>query len=309
MHRRALLGKCEGKHLHLRELVHAVEPTGGPAVSAGLGAEAVADAAELERQFGRLEDPLVIGAAERDLRGGDQREVGVVDRVDLCLWAAGHEARALEDRVAGEVGRGHHGEALAHEDLNDVPLQREFKEHPVASEEVEAVPRHAGARLEVEEFQAAADLDVIEWLELKRPRRMLSAADLHGSVFAPHRGVWVREVGHGAENRIGLGHDLGRLRLERGDLLAEPAALGLLSLPLGCVGRFADRLAHLGGGGVEPINVGLELPPQFVEGGELRDVGRRAAGPAVGVDEIDVVGDETAVEHGRLRREATALGR
>ena len=170
------------------------------------------------------------------------------------------------------------------------------------------MPGHAGAGFEVEEFQAAADLDVVERLEVERPRGVLSATDLDGGIFATHGGGWMGEVGHGAEDGIGLGNDLSRLRLKRRDLLAEPAALGLLGLAFGRVGRLADRLAHLGGGGVEPVDVGLKLPPQFVEGGKLRDVGRRAAGPAVGGDEIDVVGNKAAVEHGKLRRKETARG-
>lgn len=46
MHPIALLGKRKGKHLHLRELMDAVEPARRPAVGTGLGAEAVADPAE-----------------------------------------------------------------------------------------------------------------------------------------------------------------------------------------------------------------------------------------------------------------------
>ena len=72
MHVRALLWQGESEHLHLRELVHAVEAAGGPAVGASLGAEAVADSTQLQRQFVRLEDSLMHRSAERDLGSGHQ---------------------------------------------------------------------------------------------------------------------------------------------------------------------------------------------------------------------------------------------
>ena len=55
-HRVAFLGQREGEHLDLGELVHAVQPAGGPAVGAGLGAETMADAAELDGQRLGVED-------------------------------------------------------------------------------------------------------------------------------------------------------------------------------------------------------------------------------------------------------------
>ena len=71
VHRLARFGQREGEHLDLGELVHAVQAAGGPAVGPGLRAETVADAAELHGQFVGIEDPLMIGAPERDLGRGD----------------------------------------------------------------------------------------------------------------------------------------------------------------------------------------------------------------------------------------------
>ena len=273
MHRLALLGRREGEHLHLRELMHAIEPARGPAVGAGLGAEAVADAAELERQLVSLEDPLVERAAERDLGRRHEREVAVGDRVDLRLGAAGHEAGAFEDHVPREIGRGHHREALAEQDLDRIPLQREFEEHGVVHEKVEAVAGHLRPCLEVEELQLLSDLDVIAGLESERGEGRDAAADLGGVGLAADGRGRMGEVGNGPQDLVGLADDLGRLGLERRNLLAEPAALGLLRLPLGRVGRLADRLAHLARLLVEPVDVGLELPPQQVEVGEPGHVG------------------------------------
>ena len=302
MHRLAFLGLREGKHLHLRELMHAVEAAGGLAVGPGLGAEAVADAADLERQFVGLEDPLVKRAAERDLGRGDEREVGAGDRVDLRLVATRHEARALEDRVAGEIGRGHHREAFPHQEVDRVALQGQFQQHRVVHQKVEAVAGDAGARLEVEEFQPLADRDVVAGWKRKRGRRCLPAFDFDRGVLAADRRRRVREIGDLPEDVVRLCRDLLEAAFDRPHLLAEPAAFSLAGLPLGRIGSLGNRFAHLPGLVVEPVDVGLEVAPELVELGEPGHVGGRAAVAAVGGDEVDVVGDVAAVEHGAILR-------
>ena len=52
----ALVGQGEGEHLDLRELVHAVQSPRSPARRAGLGAETVADPAQLDRQLLGVDD-------------------------------------------------------------------------------------------------------------------------------------------------------------------------------------------------------------------------------------------------------------
>ena len=101
------LGQREGEHLDLGELVDAVQPAGGPAVGPGLGAEAMADAAELDRQRLGVERLPGQQAAQGDLGRGDQAQVAVLDAVDLRLRPAGNVAGALQDVVPGQVGRGH----------------------------------------------------------------------------------------------------------------------------------------------------------------------------------------------------------
>ena len=56
VHLVALLGQREGEHLDLGELMHAVQAARRPAGGAGFGAEAVADAAELDRQLFGFDD-------------------------------------------------------------------------------------------------------------------------------------------------------------------------------------------------------------------------------------------------------------
>ena len=95
------LGQREGEHLDLGELVDAVQPAGGPAVGAGLGAETMADAAELQRQRFGVEDLAGQHAAQRDLGRGHQAQVAVLDAVDLRLRPAGNEADALRECRCG----------------------------------------------------------------------------------------------------------------------------------------------------------------------------------------------------------------
>ena len=55
-HRIALIGQREGEHFDLGELVHAIESARGAAGRTRLGAEAVADAAQLDGQLFGIDD-------------------------------------------------------------------------------------------------------------------------------------------------------------------------------------------------------------------------------------------------------------
>ena len=105
VHGVALIRQREGEHLDLRELVNAVDAARGPAVGTRLGAEAVADAAQLDRQRIGVERLVGVEPAERDLRGPDQAEFGVFDAVDLRLRPARQETDAVQNPILGEVGR------------------------------------------------------------------------------------------------------------------------------------------------------------------------------------------------------------
>ena len=94
-HRVALFGGSEGEHFHLGELMDAKQPARGPAVRAGFGAEAMADAAELERQLLLLKHLPGHQPAQGNLGRGHQAQVGVFDAVDLRLRPPGNEADAL----------------------------------------------------------------------------------------------------------------------------------------------------------------------------------------------------------------------
>ena len=90
VHLIAELHRREREHLDFRELVDAVEPSGRAPVRAGLGAEAMAHAGELERQLGGVERDVRIEAAQSDFRGSDQardRSTRLYKSASRCLGA------------------------------------------------------------------------------------------------------------------------------------------------------------------------------------------------------------------------------
>ena len=175
----ALLGECEGKHFHLRELMDTIEPARGPAMGASLGAEAVANPAEAQGQLRGLEDPLVHRPAEGDLGGGHERQVAPGDRVDLRLRAPRHEAGPLEDRVPSQIGGRHDREPPPLEQVDAVPRQCQFEEHAVIGEKVEAVPCHLRPGIEIKELESRAEVDMVEGLKRELRERRLATPELH----------------------------------------------------------------------------------------------------------------------------------
>ena len=128
MHLLALLGQREGKHLDLGELVHAIKPTRCAAGGTRFGAEAVADAAHLQRQLFRFEHLARVQSTEGDLRCGDEIQIEVLDRVNLRLRAAGNKANPLQDVTTGHVGSDRGNEPFAHQKLHRVLLERKFQQ-------------------------------------------------------------------------------------------------------------------------------------------------------------------------------------
>ena len=88
--------------------------------------------------------------------------------------------------------------------------------------------------------------------------------------------------------------------MEGSPFFPEPPAFCLESFPL-LRGRLADRLTHHAGLLVEPVDVGLELPPEQVKFGKPADIGLGAPLTTVFGDEVDVVGNKAAIEHGQLQ--------
>ncbi len=67
---------------------------------------------------------------------------------------------------------------LAHQHVDRVSLQRQLQQHGVVLEEVEAVPGHVGARLEIHQIELFGQLHVVQRLEVELRQRRLAAEQL-----------------------------------------------------------------------------------------------------------------------------------
>ena len=161
-----------------------------------------------------VEDLVLVHAAEGDLGGGDQAQVGVGDRVHLPgvrVRVAGHEADAFEHLDAGEVRRDDRREPGLHRRLHGVLHEGDFEQRGLVLEEVELLPGDLGAGLEVGEVERLAQGDVVLRLEVELPRLAELRDDLvRGRVGADRR----RRVRHVRdEEQVGLQVALDELEL------------------------------------------------------------------------------------------------
>src|SRR5262245_14996100 len=231
VHRLRVLGASEREELDLRELVHAVEPPALAARRARLGAEAVRDPGHAHGELRLLEDPIRVVAAERDLRGPDQVEVGPGERVDLRLRAARAEGEAVDDGAARHVGGRVGGEARPRRHVEREALEREVEGDGLVHQEIELLARHARAGLEVEEAELLAEREVVEGREVEA-RRLAHAPELAEGVLAALGRLGVDQVRDGEEARLERGLGFGELLLERGELVLQAPALGGVRLAL-----------------------------------------------------------------------------
>ena len=93
------------EHLHLAELVHAIQPASRGAGGASLGAEAVAKGGHTHGQLRFGERPVDEESSERNFGGTGEIEIVALDAVHLRVFSSGLEATALEDVAADEVRR------------------------------------------------------------------------------------------------------------------------------------------------------------------------------------------------------------
>ena len=148
-----------------------------------------------------------------------------------------------------------------HQQVDRISLQCQFQEDSIIGQKIKTVARHLRAGFEVEKLEAAAKLNVVERLEVEVGDGGPSQADLNGGVLASYRCGGMREVGDRPKDLVRFLNDLGQLPLEGRDLFAKPPSFALAGLAFGGVGRRGDRLAHLPSLLVEPVDVGLHLPP------------------------------------------------
>ena len=161
--------------------MHAIQPAGRPAVGAGFGAVAMADAAVFERQAVFFQHLVGQQAAERDLGRGHEAQVAVGDAIDLRFRAARREADALQNFVAGQIGRDRRREAFADQQVDGIALQRQFEQHGVVLEKVKAVAGDFRARFEIDQIEPLGQFDVIERLEVERRQRRACRGGLRDS--------------------------------------------------------------------------------------------------------------------------------
>ena len=224
----------------------AEQSAGGPAVGAGLGAETMADAAELDRQPLGVDRLAGQHSAQGDFGRGHQAQVGVLDAVDLRLRPAGNVAGAGQNVVPGQVGRGNGRKALAHQHVDRVSLQGQLQQHGLVLEEVEAVAGHVGARLEIHQIELLGQLHVVQRRKVELGQRRVAAEQFQVRlVVHADRRVGVRQVGNLPVDRVQFGGHLVELRLDGLRLLADLPALVFAGLALGRVLGLADRLGDL----------------------------------------------------------------
>jgi len=291
-----LLGQGEGEHLDLGELVDAEESAGLTPVGPGLGAEAMAHAAELDGQLLGVEDLPGQHPAQRDLGRGHQAQIGPLDAVDLGLRAARKEADAFEDFVAGQVGRGGQGEPFVRQQAEGVALQGQLQQHRLVLQEVKPVARHPARRLEIHETELLADLHVVPRREVELGDGRSAPTDF-GRLHADG-GCRMRHVRDQAQQPIQLLDGPVQFPLRRGRLLAELAPLLLARFALGGVFGLADRLGHLVRPAIELVDFELARPAPLVQLSHAVQVDLDPAVRAVLFDRIKVFDDEFAVEHG-----------
>ncbi len=75
--------------------------------------------------------------AERDLRGGDQAQVGILDAVNLRFRAAWNESDPFEHFLAGDVRGDHRRISFLHKQPERILDQAQLQEDRFILEEVE----------------------------------------------------------------------------------------------------------------------------------------------------------------------------
>ena len=323
MHRLADLqvadDECE--QLDLRELVDAVQALGLLTGRPRFGAEAVRQPAQQLGKILGVAQRVGQHAAQRDLCGADQAQIGVLDAVHLRRLAAWVEAQALQDRSTRQVRRGVQRKPVLGGNVDRVALERQVEQHRLVLEVVELVADDLGPRREVDEVERLGDLEVVLGLKAfggEVPR--LAPGLEHGVVVVarPVRHVGVGQVGHATPGRIAIDlHGLGvdpQLPLPFPELppfLDErDSSCGLLLL-----GQRAD-LAHPLGVllllGANLLLLRQQVAIALVElgdpidglGGPAVDVGRqirehrRVAGREIVADAVGCVSEELDVQHG-----------
>ena len=297
MHAVGILGQAVGEHLHLGELVHAVQPLGELSRGSGLATEAVRDAGQPEGQGRLVQDLAGMVAAQGDLGGADQAGALALDGVDVGLRAAGIEADALEDLGLGYVRRDEGGEALLLQDVQGEADQGKLQEHALVLQVVELRAGHPGGRVEVQDVELLAQLDVVLGLEgelggLSDPLHLEVVL-----VLLADRRVGVGHVRDTAALDVEPGFRLGVLGLQGCDAVLEGLAF-LYEAPALLVRQLAlHGRGVLVAGAALVLELAEELPAAVEEADHEVGIGFHIAVGDVLLDRGQVFLDEAVIQH------------
>ena len=261
---------------------------------ARLAAKAGREAGVADGQRRLLEDVVGVQRGERDLRGADQVEVVVGQRVDLLL-GVGEEPGAVQRGLAHQDGRYHGLEPVLPGALERVAHQRELEQHEVALEVGEARARHARRGLHVD--ARSGELEVV-------------AAAAAGLADLPQhrvlrRGVRIREVGQGGQRGVALGLHPTLLVGQGATALGERCER-LALFRRGRTGAPAAGLVELG---LHLLELLRELAPARVELQHAVEPALVAAPRERRAHGVGVAADQLEIEDGGPRSRLEAGGR
>ena len=260
-------------------------------------------------QVGLVEDLVREHAAQSDLGGADQAQVGVFDRINLRFITARREPDPLQDIITGQVGRDDGSEPGVDQFSQRELLQCQIEQNGVVLEEIESGPADLAGRLEIDQIQALAQLDVVFDLEIEHAWR----ADLAQLV--------ARILGQ-TDRRIRMGHigdppqRLRHLGLETAQLIFFLGHRGLQALalvdergPLFWIALAARCLRHLvltaaGDFDFTEYRATLELERDHTIDVE-QNIGRRVAITAILLHDLGIGDDEFQIEHENTLLKAT----
>ena len=119
----------------------------------GFRAKTVRDAGPFERQRFDRQNLVLEHAPQRDLGRRDQRQVGVLDGVNLRLRPARQKADPLQDFIPSEVRRREQREPLAEQFLDRVLNEGQFQQDGLVLEVIKPMPGHLRPRRQIKQIE------------------------------------------------------------------------------------------------------------------------------------------------------------
>ncbi len=297
VHRVALLGEREGEHLDFGELMHAVKAARRATCRPRLGTEAMAHPTHLERQLLSFQHFARIQPPKGNLRRGDEIEIEIFNRVNLCLGPARNKTDPLQNLAAGQVGRNRGDKAFADQKLYRILLEREFQKRPFILQKVKAVAGDPCSSFKIDQIMLLGECHVIEHGKAELADLGTTAANLAGVILTPNRRFGMRQVGHAAVDGPRFSTQTIHLELQLVLFLAKRAAFFLALFTFGIVLGSANRLAHDIGLPRKFLDLLLHLATFGLQPREALHVGFHATDVAVLLNQIGIFENESFIEH------------